>query len=60
MTREQIERLTEKDVQAAKQNVAAARQTRSGVSTIDFALSQVGGAKTLEMAKRHLISVLKL
>lgn len=59
MTPEQINSLTEGDVWLAKEHVAEARKTRSGVSTIDFHLCQVDGTtRTLDMAKEALHNVL--
>ena len=56
ITKEQIEALTQKDVDQAKINIIEARKTRSGVSTLDFILSTVDGTtgKTIEDAKKHL------
>ena len=52
MTKAQVEALTDNDV-------VAARQKRGAMSTIDFVLLKVDGkARTLEMAKRHLFSII--
>jgi len=46
---------TQVDVAAAKKRAAAARESRAGVTTVDFVLSQVDGTThPLEAAKAHL------
>jgi len=57
MTRQQIEALTQADVEVAKARAAVARKTREGLSTVDYILSDVGGPKrSLEAAKKYLIA----
>ncbi len=51
-TKPQVDQLTDADV-------AAAKAKRGAKSTIDYVLSQVGGTKTLALAKQHLLSMLK-
>ena len=52
-----IDALTEADVIAAKERAAIARETREGLSTIDYVLSSVNGTtRTLAMAKRYLLA----
>ena len=58
MTRDQINALTEADVAKAREATIAARITRSGVSTVDYVLAQVGGRMTLDHAKQHLLGIL--
>lgn len=61
MDREQILALTMENVRMAKERAAVARQTRSGLNTIDFHLVKVGetvnGKKlTLDDAKNALLA----
>lgn len=58
--RTRIEALTMADVEAAKARAVEARRTRSGLSTVDFHLSQVGNSPrhTLEAAKAALVAAL--
>jgi len=58
-TIKQVQDLTEADVAKAKERFLEARKTRTGLSTIDFHLSQVGNssAHTLEAAKFALMRI---
>ena len=60
MTHEQINALTMQDVAIAKAKSLEARKTRTGVSTVDFHLSQVthehGDGRSLDSAKAALLA----
>lgn len=54
-TREQVLDLSMEDVKAAHLRAAKARETRAGVSTIDWHLVRIDGNVTLAMAKTELL-----